>query len=233
MSSDRTTGIALIVSGLALLSVSILELAPGEGRGNGDDAAESLDYLAQFGLLFSYSGLALVIGGVGLVVAAVGTHRVVRRAGTSLAFDALTAIGVLSGGFFAASGVMRMNAVGTVPEVRSLDQAWGESAYLTVLIAGTQGLLATGMIAIAAWLVGFAILARRKGVKGMPLLAIPPAIMLLVLIADLALPFLAEVGGDGLFPLYIIAALVGIPLACVGFGIAQLRPSVRERLGTA
>ena len=86
MKRPLAPGIALIVCALAFAAVSALELAPGDARGDGDNPADSLEYLAQFGLFYSYSGFALVVGGVALVVAVVGIRHLMGR--QSLAFAA-------------------------------------------------------------------------------------------------------------------------------------------------
>ncbi|MEQ1738061.1 MAG: hypothetical protein ABL886_16865, partial [Rhodoglobus sp.] len=98
--TQRAPGIALVVAGVALAAVSGLELAAGDRRGDGDNPADSLRYLTEFGDLYAYSGLALVIGGVAAVVGMVGVLRVLGM--PSLAFGAASAFGVLAGGFLAA-----------------------------------------------------------------------------------------------------------------------------------
>ena len=231
MTEGRSAGVALILGGIALASVSVLEFAAGEARGDGDNPAESLDYLAEYGGLYSYSGLALVLGAAAIIVGIVGVLRMAKPA--SLAFEAVSVGGLIAAGGLAVSGVMRMQAVGTVPHIQNLDQDWGESAYLVVQIAGTQGLLSTGFIALAAWLVGFAIMAWRRGVRRVVPLVVFPAVVLLVLVADLAFPGLAALAGEGLFLGYIAGIVIGMPVCIVGFGIALLVPTVRTELASA
>ncbi len=224
-------GIALIAVGIALAAVVALELAPGDARGDGDNPADSLRYLEQFGQLFVYSGLALVVAGVALVVAVLGVLRILGT--PSLAYSAASAFGVLSGGFLAVSGVMRMQANGTVPYIQSLDQSWGEAAYLAVQMAGTQGLLSAGMMALAAWLVALAILLIRRGSRAVALLALLPAGMLAVLVIDLVVPNLAtdnDTVSSVVYVIYILCAIIGIPVACIGFGIALTTRRIQARL---
>ncbi|MEQ1738074.1 MAG: hypothetical protein ABL886_16935, partial [Rhodoglobus sp.] len=118
----------------------------------------------------------------------------------------------------------------TVPHIQSLDQSWGESAYLAVQMAGTQGLMSTGMMALAAWLVALAVLLVRRGARAVALFAVLPAGVLVILALDLALPFLDDNGPEWLFLVYIASAIVGIPLACIGFGIALAGRRTQERL---
>lgn len=225
----RSAGIALIVAGLTLLTASSLELAAGEGRGDGDNPAESLQYLAEFGLLYSYSGLALVVGGVLLVVSVLG---VLRLSGMpSLAYGTASVFGALAGGFLTVSGVMRMQAYGTVPHIQSLNQSWGESAYLAVQMAGTQGLLSTGMMGLAAWLVALSILLFRQGLRVPVVLAVFPVVVLLILAVDLAFPSLDA--PEEVFLVYISSAILGIPVCCVGLGVALLTQRARSRLAAA
>jgi hypothetical protein len=226
MKSSFAPGIAFILCAIALAAVSVLELAPGDARGDGDNPADSLKYLAEFGLLYSYSGLALVIGGVCLVVGVVGVRRLMGH--QSLAFAAASTIGMLGGGFLLVAGVMRMQANGTVPHIAGLNQSWGEAAYLAVQLAGTQGLLSTGMLATAAWLVAFGLVLWRRGVRAPALAAALPALVLLILLGDLALPFL--VAPDWFFVIYILAIVAGLPICSLVFGLALLRDRTRSSL---
>ena len=226
--TQRTAGIALVVAGISLAAVSGLELAAGEGRGDGDNPADSLRYLSEYGDLYAYSGLALVVGGVALVVGVLGVLGILGM--PSLPFGTASAFGVLAGGFLAASGVMRLQAKGTVPHIQSLDQGWGESAYLAVQMAGTQGLMSTGMMALGAWLVALAVLLVRRGARALALFAVLPAGMLFILLLDLAVPALDDNLPEWMFLVYLLCAIVGIPLACIGFGVALASRRLRARL---
>ncbi|GAA3740164.1 hypothetical protein GCM10022239_14760 [Leifsonia bigeumensis] len=232
MTPTRAPGIALVCAAVALVAVAALELAVGSARGDGDNPAESLDYLASYGQLYALSGLALVAGGMAVIVAALGVRRFARTAGVSLALESITVVAVLAAGFFAVAGVMRMQAVGTVPHIQGLDQQWGESAYLVVQIAGTQGLLSAGLIGLAAWLVGFVLFAWRRRVRWPGVVGVIPALLLLLLLTDLAIPFVVEIVGDGLFLAYIASIVIGLPLCCFILGVALLLPATQSRLST-
>jgi hypothetical protein len=229
--STRTPGFALIATGVTLALVSVLELSAGDARGDGDNPADSLRFLAEFGDLYAYSGLALVTGGVALVLAVLAIRRMLGE--LSLAFSTTSAFAVLSGGFLAVCGVMRMQAVGTVPHIQGLKESWGESAYLTVQIAGTQGLLSAGMMGLAAWLIALAIVFVRRGVTGPILLAVFPTIAVLILAIDLALPWFDQLSLDGVFVVYIASIIVGMPLCCIGYGTFLLLPRTHARLALA
>lgn len=227
MKRPLAPGIALIVCAIALAAVSVLEFAPGDARGDGDNPADSLKYLAEFGLLYSYSGFALVVGGVALVVGVVGIRHLMGQ--QSLAFAAASTFGILGGGFLVVAGVMRMQANGTVPYIASLDESWGESAYLAVQLAGTQGLLSAGMLAAAAWLVAFGLVLWRRGSRLPSIAAVMPALVLFVLMGDLVLPFITA--PDELFIVYILAIVIGLPACSLVFGVTLLSDRTRRRLG--
>jgi len=222
---EAVGGAALVAAAIALLGTSVLEFAPGEARGDGDNPADSLRYLARFGDLYSYSGLALVAAGVALVVGVVAVHALARERRRSLGFDVASIFGLLAAGCFVVGGVMRMQANGTVPHIQTLDQKWGESAYLVVQIAGTQGLLSTGIFALCSWLVAASIVLARRGVRWPAVVAVFPVIVLLVLVGDLLAPSLAaRLPGEGVFFIYIAAALFGMPASCAVVGMAVLLP---------
>lgn len=216
----RTAGITLLLCGLALAAVSALEFAAGEGRGDGDNPAESLRYFEDFGDLYSYSGLALVVAGVLLVASTIGIYRVIGS--TSIPFSTASVFALIAGGLLLAGGVLRMQAIGTVPHIANLDQSWGEAAYLAVQMAGTQGLISSGMIAVAAWLVALGIVFARRRMWLTVASTVFPATVLLILALDLALPWLDESNLDGLFVVYIASSIIGIPLCCLWFGVSLM-----------
>lgn len=224
-------GIALALSGIATVLASVIEFAPGNlARGDGDNPADSLAYLNEHGTSYSYSGLALVIGGALLVVAVVGIYRITAHM-ASLAYSATSVFGVLAGGFLVVAGVMRMQAVGTVPHIQSLNESWGEAAYLAVQMAGTQGLLSAGVMALAAWLVSLTVLFAMCRLWAPVAFGVFPLIVLLVLATDLIFPTLAESSSSEiLFLAYIAALAFGMPLCSAACGIALSLPQVRRVL---
>jgi hypothetical protein len=228
--SRVSAAVALIVAAVALVVSVVAEFAPGEIRGNGDDPADSVAYLRAAKEFYAYSGAALVVGGAALITGVLGVARIVRVGGISLAFTAATAFGVLAGGFLAVGGVMRLNATGTVLHISDLDADWGESAYLVVQMAGTQGVLATGMIALAGWLVAVALLALRRRLAGLALVGLPAAAILLFLASDVLFPALGDTTPEWAFLVYIAAATVGLPLGLVATGLVTLAPSGARRL---
>ncbi|MDP3209814.1 MAG: hypothetical protein Q8M65_11745, partial [Rhodoglobus sp.] len=75
------------------------------------------------------------------------------------------------------------------------------------------------------------VLLIRRGARALAGFGILPAGMLIILLLDLALPSLADTAPEWLFLVYIACALVGIPLACLAFGIAIAGRRTQERLG--
>jgi hypothetical protein len=224
--SDSAAGVALILAATALVLASLAEFAPGEIRGNGDDPAESVAFLRAAGRFYGYSGLALILGGGALIVGVLGVARMVRPGGLSLAYAGSTAFGVLAGGFLAVAGVLRLNATGTVLHIDDLDPAWGESAYLAVQMAGTQGLLATGMIGLCAWLVATVVVAARRRLPGLVAAGLPAAAVLAILAVDAVVPLdIAE----SVFFAYVVAFTIGLPLGLLAIGVTVLIPPGARR----
>jgi len=228
--STPAAGVALILTGAGILGASLLELATG-ARGDADNPTDSLAFLSEHGELYSYSGSAFTVAGVALVVAVLGIWQLVGTVG--LAFASASVLGILGGGFLIVNGILRMQSVGTVPYIESMDQSWGESAYLAVQMAGTQGLMSAGLIILCAWLVSLGLLFARRRIWGTAAFAAMPAMVLAILLADLLIPGLDELGLDGLFVVYAAGLAIGVPLCCAAFGISATLPRVRERLRLA
>lgn len=226
-------GIALVVAALALVAASVAEFAPGEIRGDGDNPGDSIVYLRAAKEFYGYSGAALLLGGSTLIAGVLGVARIVRAGGLSLAFAAATAFGVLAGGFLAVAGVLRLNATGTVLHISDLDPEWGESAYLVVQMAGTQGLLATGMLGLSGWLVAVALVAARRDLPALALVGLPAAAILLFLAADALFPALGTSDAEWVFPVYVVAIAIGLPLGLLATGLTLLVPAGARRLARA
>jgi hypothetical protein len=225
-----STAIALIVAAVALVVASAVEFAPEGIRGDADNPADSIAFLRSAGAIYGYSGAALVAGGSALIVGVLGVARIVRAGGLSLAFGSATAFGVLSGGFLAVAGVLRLNSTGTVVYIADLDPGWGESAYLAVQLAGTQGVLATGILALSGWLVAIALVGVRRRLPGLLAVGIPAALILVVLTIDAVAPGLAL--ADFVFPIYILAITGGLPLALLALGATVVPREGTRRLAT-
>jgi hypothetical protein len=216
------TGAAMIVMGLALSGARLLELAT-RGQIDADDPAASLQYLAENADAYVVTGILLVVLAAALVVAAVGVHAVLRSERPSLWIDAGAIAGYLGAGALGIAGVMRISAPGPLAYISSLDQTWGESAYLVGHVAGTQSLFAGGVLGMSVWLLGVAIAAwrRRSVTRGILVLAIFALDFVVALVGPLIdIP-------DGLFAVHLFSLMVGLPLACAAIGGAFLARGVR------
>lgn len=227
----RAAGILLILAAAALVLAVVFEFAPGEIRGDGDNPADSLEYLRVASQFYGYSGAAFVVGGAALATGVIGTVLVVRRGKLSLPYASASTFGVVAGAFLVLNGVMRLQATGTVLHIAGYDKGWGESAYLVVQMAGTQGALSAAMIAVASWLLATAILSWRRRARWLAVIGILPLALLLFFIADLVAIGL-EVS-EAMFLVYVAAVAIGLPAGCALAGLGLLLRRTRERLGTA
>lgn len=227
----RAAGILLVIAAVALPLASAYEFAPGEIRGDGDNPADSIEYLRVASRFYGYSGGAFIIGGGALATGVMGTAMVVRRGKLSLSYASASAFGVIASAFLVLAGTMRLQATGTVLHIAELDKSWGESAYLTVQLAGTQGALSAAVIALASWLLATAILAWRRRARWLAIIGILPLALLLLYISDLigVTPELS----DAAFLVYVSAIVIGLPAGCALAGAGLLFRRTRERLGTA
>ncbi len=217
------TAICWIAAGLLLLGASLAEAAPGPDlRGDGDNPADSLRYLAEAGRAYLWSGALLGVGGAALIVGAVGRLRARGGHPASMLMHVALVFTIVSGAMFIGSGAIRMQATGTVPHIESLDTAWGEAAYLAVQMAGTQGMLSAGVFTMLVVTITLSIAERRGGMRA-PLLVAPlPAIALVFLLGDLFVPGLDSFVTEGVFLVYLASVLLGLPLWCAVYGVSQL-----------
>ncbi len=227
----RAAGILLIIAAVALPLASVVEFAPGEIRGDGDNPADSIEYLRVASRFYGYSGGAFIIGGGALATGVIGTAMVVRRGKLSLPYASASAFGVIAGAFLVLNGAMRVQTTGTVLYIAELDKSWGESAYLTVQLAGTQGALSAAVMALASWLLATAILAWRRRARLLSIIGILPFALLLLYISDLV--GVAPELSDAAFLVYISAIVIGLPAGCALAGVGLLFRHTRERLAAA
>lgn len=217
------TAISWIIAGLALLAASLAEASPGpELRGDGDNPADSLRYLATAGRAYLWSGALLGVGGAALITGAVGRLRARGGHPASMLMHVALVLTIVAGALIIGAGAIRMQATGTVLHIESLDTAWGEAAYLAVQMAGTQGMLSAGVFTMLVVTVALSIAEWRSGVRAPLFVAVLPAVALVVLLSDLFMPGFESAMPEFVFPVYFVAALLGIPLWCAAYGVSQL-----------
>lgn len=220
MPYSRWGGVAAIVAALAALGVAGLEARRSSlGFADADDPRVMLEFFRQHADLYTTSGLLLVLLGISLAVAVLALWRATSAAAPGL-LDAFGAVfGLFSTAFFFAQGVLRVQSPETILHIAGLDEASGLAAYAAVQMAGTQGLGSSGGFALAIWAVAVAVATwpTRTLPRPVALLAVLPATFLLIgLVGPLT-------GADGLYLLYLAGVLLGLPLWCIGVGMALLR----------
>lgn len=217
------TAVSWIAAGLLLLAASLAEAAPGpEVRGDGDNPADSLRYLAEAGRAYLWSGALLGVGGAALITGAVGRLRARGGHPASMLLHVMLVLTIVAGTLIIGAGAIRMQATGTVPHIESLDTAWGEAAYLAVQMAGTQGMLSAGVFTMLVVTVALSIAEWRNGMRAPLFVAALPAIALIVLLSDLFVPGFDSALPEFVFPVYFVSALLGIPMWCAAYGVSQL-----------
>lgn len=229
------TALAWIIGGAALFAATVLEFSQGADlRGDGDNPADSLVYLAAAGRSYLWSGAMVALGGAALVVGAVGRMRARSSQPESMLSHVSLVFAIAGSTLLIGAGVLRMQATGTVPHIASLDRDWGEAAYLAVQMAGTQGLLSAGTFILLGVTMGLSIAEWREGMRAAPVAAVVPATALVVLLGDLVVPAFESLASESLFLVYVASALIGVPLWCGIYGASQLlRVRRRATAGTA
>lgn len=221
MAERRSGGVAALLAGLGAVGVVGLEARRSSlGFDNADDPRVMLEFFRQHADLYASSGLLLIVVGISLAVAVLALWRATSAADPGL-LNALGAVfGLFSSAFFFAQGVLRVQAPETILHIADLDEASGLAAYAAVQMAGTQGLGSSGGFALALWAVAVAVATwpRRTLPRPVAVLAVLPAAFLLI---GLLGPLVGE--SYGLYLLYLAGVLLGLPLWCVGVGVALLR----------
>ncbi len=216
--------LAPIVAGLAGLGWFWAELAPQRaGFPDTDNPAQGLRFVAAHPEGWTLAGITLAVAALALAATVLGRHRdLVRRPlnpdRPSIAPGFATFVGLLSASLLLAMAILRL-VVGPLLYVRSLDQGWGEAAYLVTQFVGVQLLALGGVLLLPLWIVSVAWLGVRRGLVPRPLawLAILPAFRLTAVLGQFtSLP-------DGLWPLY-MAAIPAAWIWLILFGIFAAAP---------
>ena len=228
MDRRQTTGaIALVAAGLAGIAWSWLELTPPRlGFDDTDSPEVSLRFLHAHPEVYAQSGVALFVLAAALLVATLVVAERLAARSDPLGVRTLTAIGLVSAACFFLHGVLRFS-VEPILSIDDLDHAWGSAAYLAVQMAGIHGVAQAGTFALCVWVVGVSVLGLRARVVPMPiaLLAVIPAFRITGL---LVAPFVTLPDVTWILA---IAAIPGVMLWCLLFGIASLRGGSRASAG--
>jgi hypothetical protein len=183
----RTTSVA----GLAAVAVGVLGLTwfalylgqPMLGFEDTDDPALGVRFVRAHPDVFTGTGIALILMSILLTIAVVSLAATARegregRERGDWAVRATSAFGLFAAFSFLVFGVMRIGAVGPLLHIASLDAAWGETAYLVVQMAGVQGLLPAGLLALGVWATGLSLIGLRTRLipLAMCILGLIPAI---------------------------------------------------------
>ena len=134
----------------------------------------------------------------------------------------MTVFGLLAAASFLGLGVTRMSA-GPIAHIEGLQPAWGEAAYLAILMIGTHGLAQAALLTMSIWAVGVAVLGwRTRTVPSVVAgLAFLPGIRLLAILGPLGL-------GEGADILWVafIASIAGTLIWLLALGLALSRATV-------
>ncbi len=162
----RTT----IVAGSAALGAGLLGLVwfalylaqPILGFEDTDDPALGVEFVRAHPEVFTATGTALILMAIVLVIAVVSVAATARQERGSWAVRSASAFGLFAALCFLVFGAMRIGAVGPLLHIASLDADWGEAAYLVVQMAGVQGVLPAGLLALAVWAAGLSLIGIRS-----------------------------------------------------------------------
>jgi hypothetical protein len=225
--------LAPILAGLAGLGAFFAELAPqGAGFPDTDDPSIGLAFIAAQPTAWAVCGALFFVASFALVVSviAIGDRLSPRTAaggdsGSDLAGRAVTVVGLFSAAFLFGHGVVRFGG-SPLLYVQSLDQAWGEAAYLVTQFVGVHLFAQGGVFLLAFWIVAVAWLGVRRRVLSpvIAILAVLPGIRLLAVLAPWGLL------PDGLWIVFMAAIPAAfVWLIMVGVSSADILPKQTAR----
>lgn len=196
-----------------------------EGMDDGDNPAESLALFAVNPNAYSLSGLALSTSAIALLLLVLAVAETVLRSVRPLYARFVTGVGLISVVLFFLAGVIRLQAPGTVTHIASLDRDWGLAAYLAVQMSGTQGALSAAIFACALWSTGLCVASARP--RSLPVavlvLGVLPALVVLLPLGALVGRLAGQSIADLVYPVYLVAIVVGLPLFLLALGAALWR----------
>lgn len=211
---------AVLFIGAGVAGFVLETTARSAGFDDGDNPAQSVALFAVNPTPYSLSGLTLAISALALLMLVLAVYESVLAAVRPLYARFVTGIGLISAVLFFLGGVIRLQAPGTVTHIMGLDREWGLAAYLAVQMSGTQGALSAAIFAFALWAVGLCVAAARPRALPVPvlLLGLLPALVLAIPLTALAGRVIGQDTSDALYPVYLIAIFVGIPVFTLAIG---------------
>ncbi len=223
----RTT----IVAGLAGVGVGLLGIAwfalylaqPMLGFADTDNPALGVRFVRANPEIFTATGTLLILSSIILTIAVTSLAATGRQEPGSWALRSASAFGLFAAFSFLVFGAMRIGAVGPLLHIASLDAAWGETAYLVVQMAGVQGALPAGLLALSLWAVGLSLVGLRTRL-------IPIAICVLGIVP--AIHVIGRLVGElGALPdeawLLMILSIPGTLVWCLLLGVGLLIRALR------
>lgn len=192
-----------------------------------DDAALGVAFVREYPEVFAQTGLALIVMSIALTISVASVADLHDPAHSKWPVRATSAAGMLAALCFLVFGAMRIGASGPLLHIAGLKQEWGETAYLVVQMAGVQGFLPAGLLALSLWAVGWSLIGLRW--RTIPLavcvLGLVPAVHVLGRV-------LGEVGGlpEGAW-IVLVASVPGTMVWCLALGIGLVARRLRGVTG--
>jgi hypothetical protein len=214
MRTDSAAGIGLLVLGIGLPAAFVFEVATRPDGTDGDNAAESLVYLQDHAAAYRLSGVCLLIAAIALLRASTAVPW--RSAFTS-------SVGTVAAGLWALTGALRISSPGPIDHISGYDQDWGEAAYISVQMTGTQAGLLGGIALFEFWVVTGCLIAWTSA-------QLPRVLCLLGFVA-LLYPLAALVSISGVdisgaaWFIGIGSVFLGLPVWCLASGTWMLTGS--------
>lgn len=197
--------LAPLVAGLAGLAWFWFELAPQRaGFEDTDNPATGLAFIAAFPGAWVSAGIALAVAAFALVATVLGVRdrleSVPGQNERGVAIGTVSTVGLFAAFMLLGEAVTRL-AGGPVAYVQSLDQAWGETAYLVTQFVGAQLFGVGGLALLGMWALGAAWLGARRRMMPWPvaILALVPGLRVIAVLALLGLL------PDGLWLLFMVS----------------------------
>jgi hypothetical protein len=223
--SERIGPLSLVIFGLAGVAWFSLETAaPRLGFEDTDSPAVSLRFLQAHPESYAQAGVILFVMAIALTMGVLAaSDRLPARPG-EVAVRTLSAFGLFAAAFLFALGVLRLS-VRPLLYIDSLDQDWGEAAYLVVQLMGTHGFAEAALTALCIWAAGLSVVGFRT--KALPAwlcaLGLVPAFRLLSILGPLGV----ATDIDGLW-IFFIASIPGALVWCVALGVVLFRAAAPD-----